>query len=112
MPENAAVIHKQILRMTNAQILEVQTFEVPADAEMVDINWDTRQLDGIAFWYKISVDEDLEPRYQKTKAWSFYIRRTGNPFPEGCTHMATVVRDVFAWHVLDADGNNISWAAI
>lgn len=102
-------IHKQVLKLTTARILDVQTFEVPIDAEMVEINWDPRQLDGIAFWYKIAVpDEGAIDR--SIKLWSFYIRRSGDVFPRGCYHLATVVRDGFAWHVLDADGDNIEWA--
>jgi hypothetical protein len=106
-----STIHKQVLTLTSARILGVQTFEVPLDAEMVDIQWDPRRLDCVAFWYKISVpDEGAAER--PVKLWSFYIRRSGDVFPEGCYHLATVVRDGFAWHVLDADGNNIEWAPI
>jgi hypothetical protein len=111
MASGMAVIHKQVVKLTTAMFLERQTFEVPIDAEMVEIDWDTREFDGIAFWYKIEMPENLDELSERpVKQWSFYIRGTGHAFPEEATHLATVVRDGFAWHLLDADGSNISWA--
>lgn len=109
MPQ--AVIHKQVVRITSAMFMERQTFEVPIDAEMVEIDWDTRELHGVAFWYKIAEPVKDAPG-REVKFWSFYIRGTGHPFPEHARHLATVVRDGFAWHLLDADGSNINWAEL
>src|SRR3954468_3432571 len=109
--EQMAVIHKQVISMASSIIVDAQTFEVPHDAEMVEINWDTRDLHGIAFWYRI-IQEGDDPQGHKVKYWRFLIRGTGHLFPEECTHLATVVRDGFAWHVLDPDGDNIDWAEL
>lgn len=106
-----AVIYKQVIKLTTSMVLEHQTFVVPEDAEMVEIAWDTREFDGIAFWYKTAMPDKNAPE-PNTKYWSFFIRGTGFAYPDHCTHLATVVRDGFAWHVLDADGNNINWEAL
>lgn len=111
MAEKMAVIHKQVLKLTTSMVLDRQTFEVPVDAEMVDIGWDTRELDGIAFWYKTHMPDPNSPG-EEVKYWKFFIRGTGFAYPADCTHLATVARDGFAWHVLDADGNNIEWEAL
>lgn len=112
-----AVIHKQIIDLETVRLLspltgeEVLTFEVPIDAEMVDIQWDTKNPTGIAFWYKLFVPvEGARPR--DTKNWKFLVAGTGHAFPECCTHLASVVRDGYAWHILDYDGGNITWAQL
>jgi hypothetical protein len=111
MAEKMAVIHKQIIKLTTSMVLDRQAFEVPVDAEMVDINWDTREFDGIAFWYKTHMPDPNAPG-EEVKYWSFFIRGTGFAYPDYCTHLATVVRDGFAWHVLDADGKNVNWESL
>lgn len=108
MAESKSVIRKQIIKLTAPALLEEQTFEVPIDAEMVEIGWDSEQLDGIAFWYMVSDSE--APFGRGVQFWSFYVRSTGHSFPQKCTHLATVTRDGFEWHVLDADGGHIPWA--
>ena len=112
MADKMAVIHKQVIKLTTAMFLEKQTFEVPIDAEIVEIDWDTREMDGIAFWYKIEDPDNKDDQGKEVKFWSFYIRGTGHPFPEECIHQATVVRDTFAWHILAAEGCEIEWSEL
>jgi hypothetical protein len=109
MAEKMSVIHKQVIRMSSVMVIDEQIFEVPIDAEMVEIDWDTRDLHGIAFWYTIELPDENAPG-QEVKYWKFMVRGTGHPYPAKATHLATVTRDSFAWHVLDADGKNINWA--
>lgn len=111
MAEKMSVIHKQVISMATVMIIDVQAFEVPIDAEMCEIGWDTRDHHGIAFWYKTAAPDDIVPG-QEVKFWRFIVRGTGHPYPVNARHLATVVRDGFAWHVLDADGGNINWAQL
>jgi hypothetical protein len=109
MTNRVSVIHKQILKVIPEKFLERQVFEVPIEAAMCEIAWDPREFDGVAFWYQIDEPKETDTG-NEVKYWSFYIRRTGQPFPSACYHLATVSRDGFAWHILDADGANINWA--
>lgn len=111
MADNMAVIHKQVISLSSAMFMDRQMFEVPVDAEMCEIAWDTRDLHGVAFWYKTAKPGD-DASGQEVKFWTFIIRGTGHPYPKEATHLATVVRDGFAWHILDADGKNVNWEEI
>lgn len=109
MAEKQSVIHKQVISLSTAMFLNEQIFQVPIDAEMCELAWDTRDEHGIAFWYVTEKTADDIPG-QEVKFWTFLIRGTGQAYPSKATHLATVVKDGYAWHVLDADGKNINWA--
>lgn len=105
-----SVIHKQVIELKENLIpFPEYTFEVPEDAEMVDIQWDATNQFGIAFWYKTALPaSDFEG--QDLKFWKMLVRDTGESFPEECLHQATVVRDGIVLHVLNAPGSEITWA--
>jgi len=114
---NDAVIYKQVYLLDPEKI--DQTFEVPLDARLIAIDWDTRVYLGIAFWYTFRVPEDTKKPTKPygemvavpmSLTWRITIRGTGASYPYGMTHLGTVVRDHYAWHLLDMDGNNIRWA--
>lgn len=103
-----SVIYKQVYRLDTAPGDFVQTFEVPRTAELVSIDWDARETFGIALWYRLPTDsDDTGPRLT---TWRVMVRGTGDAFVSEARHLATVVRDGFAWHLLDADGDHIRWA--
>lgn len=110
-----SVIHKQVIDLESIILHNALTgedalsFEVPKDAELVDVQWDTRARHGIGFWYK-TAEPDANAAGQEVKFWRFLVVGTGHSFPTCMTHQATVVRDGYAWHILDADGGHISWA--
>lgn len=97
-----SVIHKQVFSLQTVGVLGTSLeFEVPLTAELVAIDWDTRDPTGIAFWYKFPYPED------RTTIWKLMIRGTGEPFPTDSKHLGTVVRDGFAWHIFDEEGHSV-----
>lgn len=106
-----AVIHKLIYRLDAPPINLVQSFDVPATAQLVSIGWDTREEFGIALWYRFNKPHANYSGLIYTTTWNVVVRGTGDPFAADARHLATVVRDGFAWHLLDADGDQIRWAA-
>lgn len=105
-----SVIHKQVYRLDAEPGDLVQIFEVPRTAELVAIDWDTRERFGIALWYRFRKAHDAYTGAEYTTDWRVMVRGTGDPFMAAARHLATVVRDGFAWHLLDADGQHIRWA--
>lgn len=101
-----AVIYKQVFRLDAEPGGLVQTFEVPDTAELVAIDWDTRERFGIGLWYRV---DTARPSHLTT--WRVMVRGTGDLFMAEARHLATVVRDGFAWHLFDADGDHIQRAA-
>lgn len=106
-----SVIHKVVYRLDAPVTGLVQTFEVPHAAELVSIGWDTRGQFGIAVWYRLRLAAFLNAGGDDMTTWRLMVRGTGDPFMSEARHLATVVRDGFAWHVFDADGYHIRWAA-
>lgn len=105
-----SVIHKQVFRLDAEPGGLVQSFEVPRTAELVAIDWDTRSHFGIALWYRFRKARDAYTGPEYTTTWRVMVRGTGDPFMAEARHLATVVRDGFAWHLFDADGRYIRWA--
>lgn len=107
-----AVIYKQVIELKeNLVPFPEYSFEVPIDAEMVDIQWDPVNRFGIAFWYKTALPvSGFEG--QEVKFWKMIVRDTGESFPEDCIHQATVVCDGIVLHVLNAEGSEITWAEL
>lgn len=95
-----SVIHKQVFSLETAQLTDTQVFEVPIDAEVVDIQWDTRDPMGIAIWYKTLVPIEGD-RPRNRIHWILAVRGTGHDFPEEWLHLSVVVREGFAWHLFD-----------
>jgi hypothetical protein len=109
------VIHKQVIVLNKDDKEKVtlqHSFEVPDDAELVDIQWDPRDPLGIAFWYTRYAEGEgpVNIRKPDPQVWRFLLVGTGDEFPDKCTHLGTVIRDGYAVHILDYDGNNIPWA--
>lgn len=105
------VIHKQVIRLNenlNPTAL-VYEFGVPIDALMVDIQWDSTDPHGIAFWYQTAF-RGLDDPGHELKFWKMIVKDTGEAYPAGCSHQATVVRNGIVLHVLDAEGFIIEWA--
>lgn len=111
MSTDKAVIHKQVFDLGAQPGDLVQTFEVPRSAELVAIDWDTRSPFGIALWYRLRVALPAYTGPTYTTTWRVMVRGTGHPFAAEARFLGTVVRDGFAWHLLDADGDHIRWAA-
>lgn len=107
---NMSVIHKHVIDLNTVMFLPQISFEVPQDAEMVDIQWDTRNPEGVGLWFRTHLVPGEYSGPIPTKMWKFIVRGTGQPFPEEARHMATVVRNGYAWHILDAEGQNVEWA--
>ena len=110
MSDDQSVIHKQVFDLGAEPGDLVQTFEVPRTAALVAVDWDTRSLFGIALWYRFRKSHDKYTGPEYTTTWRVLVRGTGHPFMADARHLATVVRDGFAWHLLDADGGHIQWA--
>lgn len=104
-----AVIHKVVFDLAAAaDTLTVgQQFDVPRNAVLVAVDWDTRAEHGIALWYRFTVPHPgyTGPEY-KTR-WSVIVAGTGHDFPADAGYLGTAVRGGFAWHLLDADGDHI-----
>lgn len=105
-----AVIHKVVFDLSLVstfrelgEVADVQTFEMPIEAALVAIDWDTRNQHGIALWYRRLVGS-----VDAATTWRVMVRGTGHEFPAAAGHLGTVVRDGFAWHVLDFKGN-VRW---
>jgi hypothetical protein len=110
MMDDRSVIHKVVYRLDAEPGDLVQTFEVPRTAQLVSIDWDTRGQFGIALWYRFTQAHDAYTGPEFTTTWRLMVRGTGHSFMAEARHLATVVRDGFAWHLLDADGDHIRWA--
>ena len=105
------VIHKQVIDLKKIDTSNsVVQFEVPAEAEMVDIQWDTLDGNGIGLWYQVNADKQADILGRPNRIWRFLIVGTGDSYPETARHLNTSVRNGQAWHVLDFDGDNIEWA--
>lgn len=102
-----AVIHKVLYRMDLPPGTDlVQPLEVPADAELVAVGWDTRLVLAVALWYRWSPPGD-----GRRVTWHVTVAGTGHEFPADGRHLGTVVRDGFAWHLLDVGGAHVRRAA-
>jgi hypothetical protein len=105
-----AVIHKLVFRLDAEPGDLVQTFEVPRSSELVAVDWDTRSPLGIALWYRRRAHDGYTgPEY--TTTWRVMVRGTGDCFMAEARFLATAVRDGFAWHLFDADGDHIPWTS-
>lgn len=108
MTDDRSAIHKQVFRLAEAADGRlVQLFEVPRTAELVAIDWDTRETNGIALWYLVHLPHEAYTGPEYTTTWRVMVCGTGDVFLHSIRHLATLVRDGFAWHLFDADGDNI-----
>lgn len=107
------VVHKIVYRLDVAPATGLeQTFAVPPDAELVAVGWDTRLAAGVALWYRTAGQPDGAPGVHGPEVrWRLIVRGTGHEFPAGARHLGTVVRESFAWHLFDADGDRVRRAA-
>jgi hypothetical protein len=95
-----SIIHKQLLDVSS----KPQTLAVPADATLVAIHQDTRELEKIGVWYRFTRPSPDYAGASYLKDWTFFVAATGIPFP--ATHgtvLTTAFMGEFAWHVIDVN---------
>lgn len=91
------VIHKITIPFGARHML----FEVPANAELVHVDRDTREPATAALWYKFTEQLDDGFGEMPTKSWTLCVVATGESFVAGCEHLGTILVHDTAWHVLD-----------
>lgn len=89
-------MHKIVYRLDRAPTSgQVQAFDVPRDARLLAVDWDTRNALGIAVWFRTSHPED------GGQTWHLLVRATGEEMPQAARYLGTVVRDGYAWHLFE-----------